>query len=354
MNEFIESLNITDSDILNAMLVMAAFIIIAVVVLYIVKILKKLATFTKSDFDDKVLNALQKPLFFTILILGLIAAIKVWDFDPKVFQVINRIGYSLVVLIWGWASVRIINLIIKRALSKAFDVTGLSTEILPLIDNLSKVLVILGAILMIFSIWEIDITAIVTTAGVASIIIALAAKDTAANFFGGISVFFDKPYKIGDYINLDTGERGEVVDIGMRSTRIKTRDDIMVTIPNAIIANSKIVNESSPTEMFRCRIPIGVAYGSDVDLVEDILIDIASNNENIRKEPEPRVRFRKFGESSLDFELLCWAIEPSLRGLSIHEINKQIYRRFKENNIAIPFPQRDLHIIEKPKGKENG
>jgi MscS family membrane protein len=354
MNDFIESLNITDSDLLNALLVLGAFIVISIIVFYFVKILKRLAKFTKSDFDDLVLTALQKPLFITILILGLIAAIKVYDFDPKVLSTINHIGYSIVVLIWAWASVRIINLIIKRILGKAFDATGLSKEIIPLIDNLSKVLVILGSILMIFSIWDIDITAIVTTAGVASIVIALAAKDTAANFFGGISVFFDKPYKIGDYINLDSGERGEVTDIGMRSTRIKTRDDIMVTVPNALIANSKIVNESSPTPMFRVRIPIGVAYGSDVDLVENILIGIANNNKNIHSDPKPRVRFRKFEESSLHFELLCWAIEPALRGATIHEINKSIYKSFAKNKITIPFPQRDLHMIEKPKGEENG
>jgi MscS family membrane protein len=354
MNELIESLNITDSDLLNALLVLAAFVVISIVVFYAVKILKKLASFTKSDFDDKVLDALQKPIFFTIIILGLIASIKVYDFDPKIITKINHAGYSIIVIIWAWASVRVINLLIKRALSKAFDATGLSTELLPLIDNLSKVIVILGATLMVFSIWDIDITAIATTAGVASVIIALAAKDTAANFFGGISVFFDKPYKIGDYINLDSGERGEVTEIGMRSTRIKTRDDIMITIPNALIANSKIVNESSPSQMFRVRVPIGVAYGTDIELVEKILLDVALKNKNIHTDPEPRVRFRQFGESSLDFELLSWAIEPALRGLTIHEMNKEIYHKFAENGISIPFPQRDLHIKNYPKGEADG
>ncbi|MEW6002875.1 MAG: mechanosensitive ion channel domain-containing protein [Nitrospirota bacterium] len=149
---------------------------------------------------------------------------------------------------------------------------------------------------------------------------------------------------IGDYIVLNTGERGEVVEIGIRSTRIKTRDDILISIPNSIIANTKIINESAPIPNFRVRIPVGVAYGSDIDVVEKTLIEIASQNENILKEPRPRVRFREFGESSLNFELLCWAKDPALRGLTVHELNKAIYKKFNERGIKIPFPQRDVHI----------
>ncbi|MEW6214412.1 MAG: mechanosensitive ion channel domain-containing protein [Nitrospirota bacterium] len=196
----------------------------------------------------------------------------------------------------------------------------------------------------ILSVWKISITPLLASAGIAGAAVAFAAKDTIANFFGGISIFVDRPYKIGDYIVLDTGERGEVVEIGIRSTRIKTRDDILISIPNSIISNTKIINESAPIPNFRVRIPIGVAYGSDIEIVEKTLIEIASQNENILNEPEPRARFREFGESSLNFELLCWAREPALRGLTVHELNKEIYKRFEEKEIRIPFPQRDIHI----------
>ncbi|VAX30808.1 hypothetical protein MNBD_NITROSPIRAE03-1767, partial [hydrothermal vent metagenome] len=92
------------------------------------------------------------------------------------------------------------------------------------------------------------------------------------------------------------------------------------------------------------RIPVSVAYGSDIDLVEKTLLDISLENKNVLDSPAPRVRFREFGDSSLRFELLCWAREPAVRGLTIHEINKSIYRKFREMGIRIPFPQRDVHI----------
>jgi MscS family membrane protein len=120
----------------------------------------------------------------------------------------------------------------------------------------------------------------------------------------------------------------------------------MITIPNSIIANDKIVNESAPFPNFRVRIPVSVAYGSDIDLVEKILLEIAGTNTNILPKPAPRVRFREFGDSALLLELLCWAKEPALRGVTIHELNKVIYRKFNEMNIIIPFPQRDVHIYQ--------
>ncbi|BCB96620.1 hypothetical protein JZK55_15420 [Dissulfurispira thermophila] len=162
---------------------------------------------------------------------------------------------------------RISNIIIEDAIHKVSDVTGLSKDIIPLIKNVSKIAIIIASLMVILSIWKINITPIIASAGIAGAAVALAAKDTIANFFGRISVFADKPCKIGDFIVIDKADRGEVISIGIRSTRIKTVDDIMITIPNSIIANSKIINESAPTPNIRVRIPVSVAYGSNIDLV---------------------------------------------------------------------------------------
>jgi MscS family membrane protein len=154
----------------------------------------------------------------------------------------------------------------------------------------------------------------------------------------------DNTYKVGEYIILDSGERGEVVEIGVRSTRIKTRDDVIVNIPNSIMANSKIINESAPIPRFRIRVPVGVAYGSNLEKVEEILLAVTNANENIEKHPEPRVRLRTFADSSVNFQLLCWVKDPRDKGLQTHNLLKAAYRAFDEQGINIPFPQRDIHI----------
>ena len=142
---------------------------------------------------------------------------------------------------------------------------------------------LIAGLFWVLAIWQINLTPLFASAGIAGIAVALAAKDTLANFFGGISLFMDNAYKVGEYIILESGERGEVVVIGIRSTRIKTRDDVIITIPNSIMANSKIINESAPIPRFRIRVPVGVAYCSNLEKVEEILLAVMNANENIEK-----------------------------------------------------------------------
>jgi small-conductance mechanosensitive channel len=170
-----------------------------------------------------------------------------------------------------------------------------------------------------------------------------------SNLFAGVSIVMDAPYKTGDFVILDAGERGVVTHIGLRSTRILTRDDVEITIPNGIIGNSKIINEAGgPSQKHRIRIALGVAYGSDIDHVIATLEKVTAANSDVCKDPEPRVRFREFGESSLDFELLCWIDQPVDRGRIRHELGCSVYKAFAANNIVIPFPQRDLHVRTMP------
>ena len=216
---------------------------------------------------------------------------------------------------------------------------------IPVFSMAAKILLVgLGAYIFML-IWGINPTAWLASAGVIGIAVGFAAKDTLANLFSGISIVADAPYQIGDFIVLDTGERGEVTFLGMRSTRLLTRDDVEVTIPNAVIANAKIINESGgPFVKHRIRVPVGVAYGSDVDEVCSVLENVANSHPKVVKTPVPRVRMRAFGASSLDFELLAWIDHPQFRGLIRHDLLMSIYKALKENSIEIPFPQTDIHV----------
>ena len=340
MKEFITTLsNNFSSPIVAAVVIFLIYILLAKIAdIFTDKIIRRLTKFTKSDLDDRIIDLIHRPVFYSVVIFGALHSIKILDVSDKFIFYANGALLTLLALLWS--------ICISRVSKPIIDNSILSREITPLIENIWKVLVIGGSVMFILSVWEVNITPLLASAGIVGVAVALAAKDTLANFFGGISVFIDKPYRIGDYIVLDQGERGEVVNIGIRSTRIKTRDDIMITVPNAIIANTKIINESAPVPNFRFRVPVSAAYGSDIDQIESILMEIAGNNGNVQKSPEPRVRFRAFGESSLNLELLCWAKEPSIRGRTIHEINKAVYNRFNEAGITIPFPHRTVYVRE--------
>ncbi len=338
--------------IIKAVVIFFIYIILAKITDIVTqRVFKKLAGLTKSHIDDKIIDLIHRPVFFSVIAIGAVHSISFLDASEKFIFYANGSLFSLLTALWCICAIKISNLVIKSSVRKVTDTTGLSREISPLVANLWTVLLIIASIMFVLSIWEVDITPLLASAGIVGVAVALAAKDTLSNFFGSISIFIDKPYKIGDYIVLDMGERGEVVDIGIRSTRIKTRDDILISIPNSIIANTKIINESAPVPNFRIRVPVSVSYGSNIDQVEKILLDIAIQNDNIQNEPEPRVRFRTFGDSGLHYELLCWTREPAIRGKTIHELNRTIYLKFNEADIIIPFPHRTVYVREESKWK---
>jgi len=347
MEQFIHDYFNSSSPVITAVALFILYILFAKIAnIFSGRVFRKAAKLTRSELDDRIFELLRRPIFFTIIFVGAVHSINILDASDVVAFYSRGTLLSLVTVMWAIFIMRASSLMIDKSFQTIADITGLSSEISPLIENIWKVIIVVGSMMIVLGIWKVDITPLLASAGIAGVAIALAAKDTLSNFFGGISIFVDKPYKIGDYIVLDQGERGAVVNIGIRSTRIKTRDDILISIPNSIIANTKIINESAPVPNFRMRIPVSVAYGSDIENVENILIDIARNNDHVINDPEPRVRFRAFGESSLNFELLCWAKDPSLRGMAIHEMNKEIYKIFNRENITIPFPHRTVYMRE--------
>jgi len=310
--------------------------------------LKKLASRTKITADDKIIGFLHIPICYTILLFGLLHAIYVPPSLPAPFDmVLVNLTKTLILLLWWIVVIREIGRVNEVNMAGFLEKRKIDKDLFLLVKNVLRVLIIFAGLSWLLIIWHVDLTPLFASAGIAGIAIALAAKDTMANFFGGISLFADRAYKVGDYIILDRGERGEVMDMGIRSTRIKTRDDVMISIPNSILANSMIINESAPEPRFRIRIDVGVAYGTDLRQVEKILLGVAIQNETLAKKPDPRVRVRSFAESSVNFQLLVWVKDPSEKGLQTHNLLKAIYKAFENEGITIPFPQRDVHLVQK-------
>jgi len=210
----------------------------------------------------------------------------------------------------------------------------------------SKFLVIALGSYFLFLAWQVNVSAWLASAGVIGIAVGLAAKDSLANLISGVFITADKPYKVGDYIVLDSGERGRVTQIGIRSTRILTWADVEIIIPNAIIANSKITNQSGGLdEKMATKVEVGVAYGSDVDRVRELLYEIARGSEVVCTEPGPIVRFGALGDSALLFKLMFWVTEPVRVAAAEDDVITKIYKTFAAEGIEIPFPQRTVHHV---------
>ena len=311
----------------------------------ITTILSRLANRTSSTIDDRIIQILHRPIYYSILFMGLGISITLLQLPEIITFIFIGLFKSMAILIWSVALFQAFMHFINWYSQQTKGKSIVQTHTLPLFDNAGKVIIFMVAVYFIFISWDFNVTGWLASTTIVAMVVALAAKDTVANLFAGFFIMADTPYKPGDYINLDGGERGYVKHIGLRSTRIMTRDDIEITLPNSLIANSKIINESGgPKEKERVRITLSVAYGSDIDQVRSILMDIAQNNENVCKKPEPRMRFRTFGDSGLNIQLLFWIEKPEDRGRITDELNTAIYKRFNKDRIEIPFPQRTLHI----------
>lgn len=322
----------------SLIIILGSIIIAKITDLVFTLIIKRLTAKTRTELDDKIVVLFHKPIFYSILFIGFSMAVKTANIPEYLDFALVGLFKTITIIIWLFLISRILILAIDWA-SKQTDNKLLQQKTLPLFNNLGKIALGLFGTYFIFLSWDININGILASAGVLGVVLGLAAKDTVANFFAGIFLMADSPFKEGDYILLETGERGYVKSMGLRSTRFLTRDDIEITIPNSVIASSKIVNESGgPEDIERVRITLMIAYGSDIDEVKDLLKSIALKNDNVQNEPEPRVRFREFAESGIKLQLLFWIYKPEKRGRTVDAINTEVYKRFKENQITIPYP----------------
>ena len=311
-------------------------------------IFKKFVDKTETKLDDRILQLLHKPIFYSILFVGFIISIKTATL-PDYIEFFFVGGFkTATIFIWLFVTSKILVMSMEWVSRQAKTNSLLQKNTLPLFNNLGKIAIGLFGAYFVFLSWGININGILASAGVLGVVLGLAAKDTVSNFFAGIFLLADAPFKEGDYILLETGERGYVTQMGLRSTRFMTRDDIEITIPNSVIATSKIVNESGgPKEIERVRITMLIAYGSNIDKAKKVLTDIASKNSNVLDNPVPRVRFREFADHGMRLQLLFWIEKPESRGRTVDAINTEIYEQFSRNNILIPYPTMEVLLPDK-------
>ncbi len=314
-------------------------------------IFRTLTRRTRTTADDLILAALHAPVVNTVILIGLAVAARLLDMDEGVATFTNRVLLTLGLLAWSIFSFRITGILLRSAAQNPQRFRAVQSSTFPLFNNLAKIFLFGLFVYCGIGIWHVDATGWLASAGIMGLAVGFAAQDTLSNLFAGVFILADRPYRVGDYIRLDSGERGKVTFIGLRSTRIVTRDDVEVTVPNAVMGGAKIVNETGgPHQKERVRVPVGVAYGSDPEKVTAELLTATEDVEEglVCARPEPRVRMRAFGDSSLDFELLCWIPEPELRGKVLDQLHRAVYARFERAGIEIPFAKQDIYIKELP------
>lgn len=323
------------------LVIFVGFLLLAIIAnVFFYRLIRLITKKTKSEMDDKIRRRLKFPIFLTIILIGVFYAFKTSGVFPEYLIYIANGVKTLIMLMWLSVVLKIISIVISHYddLPTKVKMRTINKAMLPFTEKVAKAIVFIITLLIFLNIWSVDISPLLASAGILSLAIAFAAKDTIANIFGGISIYMDKTYGLGDYIVIADKYRGIVLNVGLRTTKIKTRDDIEVIIPNSVMATDVVVNESGGYKgMLRVRLKLGIMYGENIRKVEKILLDVAKKAEWVAKEPQSKLRFRKMGVSALECEFLFWVKEPEWRGRALSEMNTLVYERFNKEKIKFGY-----------------
>ncbi len=345
------------ADYITAAIVIASFFVAAKVVNFMIKrFVLRVSAKTKSELDDLLVEAISLPLILGIVIMGVFIALQGLPELSDYASYINS-GFTVFYILFGaLVAIRVTNAIVQwYAIEVAAKTrTKVDEQYIPMIKRVVSGIVLLLALVWILGTFGIEITALVAALGVGGIAIALALQDTLKEFLAGAHIIMDRPIKIGDFIELDSGDRGTVVDIGWRSTRIKTFSGNYVIIPNSKLASSKLTNYDQPKQEIGFSVPCGVGYHEDLERVERVSLDVARK---ILKKVgtgtegfEPFARFNEFGDSNINFNVIFRVNKFADQYLLRHEFIKALKKRFDREGIEISWPIRKVYM-HKGRGK---
>ncbi len=300
---------------------------------------------TISDLDDRILAAVRKPGSILVFLVGVYAAVHRYTF--RLLGTLDGLIFVLSVGIVVAMLIRLSDVSLQwygEKLRRERKDEVLAREMLPLADKLATILLMLIGLMVVLDRFRIDIKSILVTLGVGSLAVGLALQDTLANMFGGFTIMLDRPFRVGDRIQLQTGETGEVKSIGMRSTHVLMTDGNLLIIPNAVLVKTLVINHSFPDNSSLVHIELGVAYGSDVGKVKSLMLEAVGEDARVMPTPAPAVFFRSFGESALSFVLYCYAKNFADVMAITDQLNSGIDAKFRAAGIDMPFPIRTIYL----------
>jgi small-conductance mechanosensitive channel len=284
-----------------------------------------------TELFQKIAEALRSPLF---------------TMGDAAFTLWMLIYLILASVLLFFVSSAVKKIIIQRVLSKSRIELGVRVAV----GSIVKYTLLVVGFIVIFQTAGINLSSITILFGALGIGIGFGLQNVTNNFVSGLIILFERPIKVGDRIEV-ANIAGDVVDISMRATTIVTNDNISIIVPNSQFISETVINWSHTDRNVRFNFPVGVSYKEDPETVRKILLEIASDNPGVLKNPKPDVLFSEYADSAMIFNLRVWTREYINRpGVLKSQLYYEVARRFREQGIEIPFPQRDVHIKKMPAG----
>jgi MscS family membrane protein len=347
-NEFLQDFFaiLTENKFTRPILIFTIYLVIAQSILYICKTyINEAIRKHEYSWEDLIIEKTEYPLSLTIILYGVKITVLSIGVKNAVFV---PVIHSLIVVLVTHMGIAVTDAVIENWERHWVQKTKsrFNEEFIVILHNFVKIIMIVLGVLFILREWGIEIKSLLISLGVMGAILGFALKDSLDNLVGGLSVMLDRSFKTGDLLKLETGETGEVVHVGLRTTRLKTLDNELMIVPNGKLANSQLMNYAKPNNILRLQIPVGVAYGSNVDKVRKVLISCAKNHPDVELPEKIEVRFEKMSDFSLEFTLLFYIRNYRNRFRVANEITTKIYKELDKNGIQIPFPTRTLYMNE--------
>lgn len=327
------------------LVLISVFLLIWAVDAFFEFILEKIFKKTKGKFDDRAVRIIKRASLALLFLGAIFFLLPTLPIPIETLEKSHKVLFMIFIVLGCFVAIELTQAFfteLEKRTNKKENMSFYSAE--PFLNSVVKILVLLSGVMIALTYLGIDLTPLIASAGVAGAVLAFAARDFVANLFGGVSVFFDKPYQVGDFVIVNGEHRGEVVEIGARSTKIKTRDNVLITIPNAVMVTNAVINETGFDPSLRVHLPLTIPYGSDLEKIEKILVQSAKDLKKAKWAAVPMVRYRAFGESGIELELLVTINEPNQKGVIIHELVKQINKTLRREKIAIPLPSRNIFV----------
>lgn len=330
------------ADLLTAGLIFAFFLVLSELARnFVVYVAPRLVANTKTSLDDEILKAVRNPIRITIVLLGLYFALKTLDdLSSSLIETLDILAAIVLILAAAYLVSNLIKAVLRWYSRDIAPITGsdLDNQLFPFLEKLLTAIIYVLAFLLILGLFGIQITALVASLGIAGIAVALAAQETLSNVFGAFAILTDRPYKVGDRLLIQGIGQGDVTDIGLRSTRLKTRNDEILVIPNQQMASTEIVNLSMPDGRLRVLVKVGISYKSDIDKACAIMEEIAKADPDVTKDPQPRAYVTGLGDFAVEITMMTWLTDYFQDYVVPDRIYREILARFRDAGIDITYP----------------